>query len=68
MELSFDGLEMQRWNIPTDGAQRADKKNGFICPVVMFTARAIVSKMSKMTQILEFFAEDSKRLVIEQNF
>ena len=34
----------------------------------MFTAKVLVSKMSKMTQILGFFAEDSKRLVIDQNF
>ena len=30
-ELNFEGLEMQKWNIPTDRAQRVDEKNGVIC-------------------------------------
>ena len=28
MELSFEGLGMQKWNIPTDRAQRVDEKMG----------------------------------------
>ena len=27
-ELNFEGLEMQKWNIPTDRIQRVDKKMG----------------------------------------
>ena len=27
MELNFDGLETQKWNIPTDRAQRVVEKN-----------------------------------------
>ena len=27
MELNFEGLEMQKWNIPKDKAQRVDEKN-----------------------------------------
>ena len=27
-ELNFEGLEMQKWNISTNRAQRADKKMG----------------------------------------
>ena len=27
MELNFEGLEMEKWNIPTDRAQRVDGKN-----------------------------------------
>ena len=34
-ELNFKGLEMQKWNISTDRAQRADAKNGVICLVIM---------------------------------
>ena len=30
MELNFEGLQMQKWNIPTDRAQRLDEKNGAI--------------------------------------
>ena len=25
-KLNFEGLEMQKWNIPTDSARRADEK------------------------------------------
>ena len=28
MELNFEGLEIQKWNIPTDRAQRVNKKMG----------------------------------------
>ena len=40
MELNFEGLEMQKWNIPTDRVQRVDKKIGWF--VVMFTLRVMV--------------------------
>ena len=46
MELNFEGFEMQKWNIPTDSAQRVDGKNGVICLVIMFTTRVMVIKMS----------------------
>ena len=41
MELNFEGLEMQKWNIPTDRVQRVDKKIGWFV-VVMFTLRVMV--------------------------
>ena len=41
MELNFEGLEMQKWNIPTDRVQRVDKKIGWFA-VVMFTLRVMV--------------------------
>ena len=44
MELTFEGLEKQKWNISTDRAQRAHKKNGVICLVIMFTPRVKVFK------------------------
>ena len=28
MKLNFEGLEMQKWNIRTDGAQKVDEKMG----------------------------------------
>ena len=49
MELNFDGLEMQKWNIPMDIVQRVDEKNGVIWLFIMFTLWVIVIKMSKMT-------------------
>ena len=50
MELNFEGLKMQNWNIPTDRAERVDEKNVVICLVIMFTSRVMVNKMSKMAQ------------------
>ena len=49
MELNFDGLEMQKWNIPMDIVQSVDEKNGVIWLFIMFTLWVIVIKMSKMT-------------------
>ena len=42
MELNFEGFEMQKWNIPTDRAQRVDGKNKVICLVIVFTPQVIV--------------------------
>ena len=42
MALNFEGLEMQKWNIPTERAQRVDKRNGAICLIIMFTPRIAV--------------------------
>ena len=51
---------MQKWNIPTDGAQRADGKNGIICLVIMFTSQVTVIKMSKMAHFLYFLPMPAK--------
>ena len=48
MELYFEGPEIQKWNIPTDRTQRVGEKNGVICLIIMFIARVMVIKMSKM--------------------
>ena len=45
MELSFEGLEMQKQNIPANRAQRVGEKNGVICLDIMFTPRIIVIKI-----------------------
>ena len=34
IEVSFEGLEMQKWNIPTDRVQGVDEKNVIICLVI----------------------------------
>ena len=52
MELNFEGLEMQRSNIPTDRAQIVDEEDGVICLVIMFTPRFMVLEMSKMNFLL----------------
>ena len=54
MELNFKGLEIQKWNIPTERAQRLDEKNVALCLVVMFTPRVMVVKMSKLAYFLFF--------------
>ena len=45
---NFDGLKMQKWNIPMDRAQRVDEKNGVIC-LAMFTPRVMGIKMPQRT-------------------
>ena len=59
MELNFEVLEMQKWNIPTHrvdekNAQRINEKNRIICLVVMLTPRVKVIKMSKKAHCLSF--------------
>ena len=64
MELNFEHLEMQKWNMPMDRAQRVDEKKEVICLVVMFTPGYIMSKMA----FFVFSADDSKKSVtIGQN-
>ena len=54
IEVNFEGLEMQNWNIPTDRVQREDEKNVIICLVIMFTYGVMIIKMSKMAHFLYF--------------
>ena len=54
MELNFEGLEMQKRNIPTDRAQRVDEKNGVICLDIIFTPGVMVIKISKMAHFCAF--------------
>ena len=54
MELNFEGLEMQKWNTPTDRAQRVHGKNGVVCLVIMFTSRVMVIKMLNIAYFLYF--------------
>ena len=37
MKLNCEGLEMEKWNAPTDIVQIVDEKNGVICLATMFT-------------------------------
>ena len=63
MKLNFEGLEMQKWNIPTDRAQRVDGKNGVFCVVIMFTSQVMVIKKSKMAHFLYFLLMPAKKSV-----
>ena len=49
LKLNFEGLGIERWNIPTDRAQRVGEKYMFICLVIMFTPRVIFIKCQIMT-------------------
>ena len=49
IELNFEVLEMQKWNIPTDKAQNVDEKNGVLWLYIMFTPTVMVIIMSKIT-------------------
>ena len=46
-------------------ARRADEKNGVIFPVIMFTPRVIVTKISKMAHFLYFLQIAAKKDLIE---
>ena len=56
MELNFKVLEMQKWNVPTDRAQRVDEKNGIVCLII----RVTVIKMSRMAYFLYFLLMTEK--------
>ena len=59
MELNSKSLEMQKWNILTDRAQRVYEKNGVIRLVIMFASRLI--KMSELDDFFVFSYDDSKK-------
>ena len=62
--MNFEDLWMQKWNIPTDRAQRRDEKKENICLAIMFTSRVMVIKMSvKNSSFSVFSVYDSKKLV-----
>ena len=52
-------FEIQNWSKLQDRAQRADKRNGAI-HLVMFTARIMVIKMSKMADFMYFLLDTAK--------
>ena len=41
-------------------AQRVDEENGVICPVIMFTPKVVIIKMSKMALFLHFLLMAAK--------
>ena len=55
MDLNFEGLELQEWNIPTDRAQRVDEKNGVVCLFIVSNPGVMVIKMSKKWLIFCIF-------------
>ena len=60
MELNFESLEMQKWNISTDRNKKANAKNEVICLVFMVTPRVIVIKMWKIAHFLYFLLMTAK--------
>ena len=61
MELNFEGFEMQKLNIPTDRAQRANEKNEVICVIIMITLGVMVIKMYKNGSSFVPYADASKK-------
>ena len=55
MELNFEDLQMQKWNIGVDGAQKTNKRNMGISLIIMF--------IMLMAHVFVFSADDSKKLV-----
>ena len=54
VKLNFEDLEMQKWNIPTNKAQRVNEKNGVIYLAITFTPRVVVIEMLRMAHFLYF--------------
>ena len=54
MESNFEGLEMYKWIMPMDRAQREDENNEVICLVTMFTPRVMVAKMPEIVHFCIF--------------
>ena len=59
MKLNFEGLKMQKRSIPTDRAQRVDKKNG-VTFLAMLIPWVMVIKISKNTFFV-LCGDDSKK-------
>ena len=57
----FEDFGTQRWNTPTDRAQRVNERNGFICLVIMFTPRVMVIKMLKKGSFLYILLTTAKK-------
>ena len=47
MELNFEGVKMQKINIPANRTQKVDGKNEVICLAVIFTPKVMVIKCHK---------------------
>ena len=67
-ELNLEVLDMQKWNIQTDRAQKVDEKYGFIWLVIMFTPGLMTIKISKMAHLFLFSADASKKLVTGRKY
>ena len=58
--LNMEDLEMHKWNILKDKAQKVDGKNGVICLVIMFTPSVTNIKNVKNGSFFVFFADKVK--------
>ena len=52
MELNFEGLEMQKRNVPTDIIQIVDEKNGVVCLVTKFIQEDLSVALKSFAQAL----------------
>ena len=65
--IKFEGLEIQKENMPIGRNQRVDEKNGIICFVIMFTPSVIVIKISKMAHFFYFLTAKNFYLMTAKN-
>ena len=65
IELNFEGLDIQKWNVPTDIAQRVDAKNGVLFLITMFTQEdlsvALKCFVQTVTNFLVSSTENTKK-------
>ena len=60
MELHFEGLQMQKWKMPTDSVQRADEKKRVILSSYHVYSQSFGHKMSKMVCFFCFLLMTAK--------
>ena len=58
--LNMEDLEVHKWNILKNKAQKVDGKNGVICLVIMFTPSVTNIKNVKNGSFFVFFADKVK--------
>ena len=64
--MNFEGVEIQKSNVPTERAQRVDEKNRAIFLVIRFIPRVIVIKMPKIVHLLYFLLMIAKNVAYQK--
>ena len=64
MELNFEGLEMQKWNIPTNKAQRVHEKMGYKSSYWVHSQSRKLGDPLKNGLFFVLSADDSKKPVL----
>ena len=67
-KISFDYFQILKWMLQTVRAENADKKNGVICLVSMFSPWVMVIKFSKKVHFWNFVLPSAKNLSLSKQF